>query len=92
MAAFLGLASGERAQEAVGTLVDLVAESRLRHRGQPEFTEALRGAVTKPLGDGWAFSRSRSRSDVSPLISVAVALHVADLELDLAGAAALEIF
>jgi hypothetical protein len=29
---------------------------------------------------------------VSPLIAAAVALHVAEVELDLAGAAALEIF
>jgi hypothetical protein len=36
--------------------------------------------------------RSRSRSDVSPLIAAAAALHVADMELDVAGATKLEIF
>ena len=79
-------------QEACGSLIDLVAESRFRHRGQPELLEALRGAVAKPIGDGWAYSRTRSRSDVSPLLAAAVALHVADVELDVAGAAAVEIF
>jgi hypothetical protein len=39
----------------------------------------VHGAVAKPLGDGWAYSRSRSRSDVSPLIAASVALWVADL-------------
>ena len=34
----------------------------------------------------------RSRSDVSPLIAAAGALHVADMELDIAGATELEIF
>jgi hypothetical protein len=79
-------------QEACGSLMDFITEGKIRHRGQPEFTEAIRGAVAKPLGDGWAFSRSKSRSDVSPLIAAAVALHVADLELDVAGAAAPKIF
>jgi hypothetical protein len=36
--------------------------------------------------------RSRSRSDVSPLIAGAGALHVADLELDVAGATELAIY
>jgi hypothetical protein len=74
-------------QEACGSLVDFVNEGRFRHRGQVELVEAIRGAVAKPLGDGWVYSRSRSRSDVSPLIACAVGLHVADMELDVAGAA-----
>jgi hypothetical protein len=36
--------------------------------------------------------RSRNRRDVSPLIAAAVALHFADLELDLAGGTGLAIF
>jgi hypothetical protein len=73
-------------QEACGSLVDFVNEGRFRHRGQLELQEAVRGAVAKPIGDGWAYSRSRSRSDVSPLLAAAVALHVADVELDPEGA------
>ena len=45
-------------------------------------------SVAKPLGDGWAFARSRSRSDVSPLLAV----HVADLELDIAGATSIAVY
>jgi hypothetical protein len=73
-------------QEACGSLIDFVNEGRFRHRGQSEFTASLRGAVAKPIGDGWAYSRSKSRSDVSPLLAAACALHVGDMEIDVAGA------
>jgi hypothetical protein len=64
-----------------GALVDLVAESGFRHRGQLELTEALRGAVVKTLSDSWVYSRSRSRSDVSPLLAAAVTLWKAEVEV-----------
>ena len=53
----------------------------------PEVRGAVQqGRLTRPAGDGgWIYSRSRSRSDVSPLIAAAVALAVADLELERAG-------
>ncbi len=79
-------------QEACGTFVDLVTESRLRHRGQAELLESLRGAVAKPVGDGWVSSRTRSRSDGSAILASAVALHVADVELDVAAGAAVIIY
>jgi hypothetical protein len=49
-------------------------------------------APGNPLGESWIFSRTRSRSDVSPLIALACALHTASVELDAAGAGALAIF
>ena len=67
--------------QACGRLVDLVAEKQFCHRGQPELEDALRGAVVKTLSDSWVYSRSRSRSDVSPLLAAAAALWVADAEL-----------
>ena len=80
-------------QEACGSLVDLVAEGAFRHRGQPELAAAVRGAVTKTIGEGgWVYSRSRSRADVSPLIAAAVALATAALEIQVGGTAAIEIF
>lgn len=79
-------------QQACGGLVDLVSERRFRHRGQRELHDAVAGAVTKPVGDGWVYSRSKSRSNVAPLIAGAVALHVADLELKPAEAGALQVF
>jgi hypothetical protein len=78
--------------QACGVLVDLVASRAFRHRGQQELSVALRGAVTKPLGDAWIFSRSRSRSDVSPLLAVACALHTASVELTPGGVAELAIY
>ncbi len=79
-------------QQACGRLVDLVNEQLFRHRGQPELLQAVRGLVTKQVGDGWVPSRSKSRSDVSPLIAAAVALFVADTELPLVEPAPLQIF
>jgi hypothetical protein len=79
-------------QEACGSLVDFVTEARFRHRGQRELTEAVRGAFTRTLGEGWIFSRSKSRSDVSPLIAAAVALTTAELELPLSGVTSVHIY
>jgi hypothetical protein len=53
---------------------------------------ALRGAVVKPLGEAWVFSRARSRSDVSPVLALACALHTASVELEAAVADAPHIF
>ena len=78
--------------KAAGALLDLIAERRFRHRGQRELLDAVRGAATKQLADGWAFHRAKSRSDVSPLIAASVALWVADWKLEAAGAGAVHIY
>ena len=80
-------AAGRAGPQACGVLVDLVNSRGFRHRGQQELSVALRGAVVKPLGESWIFARTRSRSDVSPLLALACALHTASVELDEAGAA-----
>lgn len=64
--------------QACGALVDAVAERKFRHLGQDALVGALRGAVAKPVGDSWAYSRSRSTSDVSPLLAAALALWGAE--------------
>lgn len=64
--------------QACGALVDAVAERKFRHLGQDALVGALRGAVSKPVGDSWVYSRSRSTSDVSPLLAAAVALWGAE--------------
>ena len=43
--------------------------SKLKHRGEFELTAALAGAGQRTLGDGWAFSRSKSGVDISPLVA-----------------------
>jgi hypothetical protein len=53
--------------------IDAVKRGRLRHLAQRELTSAIDGAVLRPLGDQFAFSRKSSGTDISPLIAVAVA-------------------
>jgi hypothetical protein len=78
--------------QGCGGLVDLTAERKLRHRGQVEIENALRGAVVKVIGDSWVYSRSRSRSDVSPLLAAAAALWAAETELTPGGVAEIAIY
>lgn len=68
--------SGEYA-EACGKFVDAVAEQTVRHLGQAELSAAVRGARTRPLVDRWAWSRTKSTSDVGPLIASTLALSSA---------------
>jgi phage terminase large subunit-like protein len=51
----------------------LVQQSRLWHRGEPELTAALVAAGQRRLGDGWAWSRSKSGADISPLVAMTLA-------------------
>jgi hypothetical protein len=67
------LSAGEYAQ-ACGKLVDLVAQSAVRHLAQPELTSAIKGASTRPLGDAWAWSRKSSAVNISPLVAGTLAL------------------
>jgi len=59
---------------ACGLFVDTVTQKALRHRAPPEMRAALKGAVTRPLGDAWAWSRKSSSVDISPLVAVTLAL------------------
>lgn len=60
---------------ACGLLADSVAEGSVRHLGTPELEMALRGAVKRPLGDAWAWSRRHSAPDISPLVACTLALY-----------------
>jgi hypothetical protein len=46
----------------------------LRHLGTPELDAAVAGAITRPLGDAWAWSRKSSSVDISPLVASTMAL------------------
>jgi hypothetical protein len=65
--------SAEHAQ-ACGVLFDAVDQGGLRHLGTPELTAAVKGAVKRPLGDAWAWSRKSSSVDISPLVACTLAL------------------
>lgn len=61
----------DRVRAAVG---EGTAKSELRHRGQPVLDVPAATAVTKPLGDGWVWDRSRSPHDAAPLVAATGAL------------------
>jgi hypothetical protein len=51
----------------------LVNEKKVKHRGEKELTIALDGAGTRPLLDGWAWSRRKSSVDITPLTALTFA-------------------
>ena len=59
---------------ACGRLVDVVTEETLRHLGSLDLWNAIRGAKPRPLSDRWAWSRSKSTVDISPLVAATLAL------------------
>jgi hypothetical protein len=60
--------------QACGLLFDGVDQKTLRHLGTPELAAAIKGAVKRPLGDAWAWSRKSSAVDISPLVACTLAL------------------
>lgn len=67
------LNAGEYSQ-ACGLFLDAVGEKMLRHIGQLELDAAVRGARPRPLVDRWAWSRTRSLVDISPLVAATLAV------------------
>ena len=62
------LSTQEHAQ-ACGMFYDAVANSTLRHMGQPELLAAIKGAGRRQLGDAFAWSRRSSTVDITPLVA-----------------------
>lgn len=60
--------------QACGTFFDAVVEMSFRHLGSEELASAVRGARTRPLVDAWAWSRSKSDVDITPLVASTLAL------------------
>ena len=60
--------------QACGMFLRAVKNGTLRHLGTDELTNAVEGAARRPLGDAWAWSRKNSTVDISPLVSVTLAL------------------
>lgn len=63
--------------KACGFFVDAVGEKTLRHIGQQELDHAIRGAKARPLVDRWAWSRTKSTVNISPLVAATLALYSA---------------
>lgn len=56
-----------------GMIYDAVIDKLVRHLGEPELSAAIKGAVKRPLGDAWAWSRKNSSIDISPLVAITLA-------------------
>jgi hypothetical protein len=63
--------------KACGLFVDAVGEGTVRHLGQDELDAAIRGAKARPLVDRWAWSRTKSTVNISPLVAATLALYSA---------------
>jgi phage terminase large subunit-like protein len=59
--------------KACGLLYDVVERQTLRHLGQPELAQAIKGAVERQIDDAWAWSRKNSYVDISPLVACTLA-------------------
>lgn len=66
--------SGADQAKAFSTFVAACADDKLRHGNQPELTSALIGGVRRKLNDAYAWSRSSSAVDISPIVAVSEAL------------------
>jgi len=60
--------------QAFAAFITACGEGTLRHLGQPDLTAALTGAVRRPVGDAFAWSRRSSTVDISSLVAVTLAL------------------
>lgn len=65
--------SGAVLAAACGGLFDAVMERRLAHRDEPEFRASLASARQRKVGDGWAWSRRDSASDITALVAATLA-------------------
>jgi hypothetical protein len=68
------LVNAKEHAQACGMIYDAVDQGTLRHLGTSELVAAVAGAVKRPLGDAWAWSRKSSAVDISPLVACTLAL------------------
>lgn len=71
---------------ACGMFVDAIGEGKLVHLGQDEMLVAIRGAKARPLVDRWAWSRTKSTANISPLVAGTIA-HWSAVEQNLGSVA-----
>jgi phage terminase large subunit-like protein len=70
----LHVASARDMAQACGALKSMTKEQTWRHPGQQQLADALKGAATRRLLDAWAWRRTSSTGDISPLVAVTLAL------------------
>jgi hypothetical protein len=69
----LAIPTTQEVAAACGQLADAVRQGTLRHIGQEQLTEAVRGVKARPLSEAWAWGRRVSTVDISPLVSCTLA-------------------
>lgn len=57
-----------------GAFYDAILAGEVEHDDQPELTDAARVAISRPLGDSWAWDRRRSPAELSSWIAATNAL------------------
>lgn len=57
-----------------GSFYDAVTEGNLVHAGQPTLDVAARNAVSRTLGDAWAWDRRQSPADISAIVAASNAV------------------
>ena len=60
--------------QACIALQDAVSNERVRHLGQDRLTSAVAGAAIRTFGESWVFSARASDVDITPLLSIVLAL------------------
>ena len=66
--------SGREVISATARVFDAIVDRKVRFRDDPGFDKAVSGAVKKPVGDMWVWSRKASANDVTPLIAACLAM------------------
>lgn len=66
--------TGREMGQACGVFVDAVTEKTLHHQGQPLVRIALSAARKRNVGDYWVWHNRDSKTDISPLRAVTLAL------------------
>lgn len=67
-------AEGRDMAIACAKFFDSVMDKSLRHTDQPQVNVALSVASKRPLQGGWAWNRKDAASDISPIVSMTLAL------------------
>lgn len=72
---------GTSLRDVTQACASLLAKSKTRewrHSGNQRLSDALAGAAKKTVNDGWAWKRTSSSCDISPLVALTLALWMLD--------------
>ncbi len=72
----LALPTAAEVSQACGQFYDAVVQGTIRHQGQGPLDVAVRGAVTRNVGDGFGWARRQATVDISPLCAATLARWV----------------